>query len=106
MKWAAILVIIRACLPAMYVLADAFRFGVNKHGDGTWKDISPVDHVGKAMSKIGEWMVTKNYNLLADAGLRILFALSKCATSAKYNPTSKREPKDKPEVQKDEEIEP
>ncbi len=109
MNWLCVLTFLKSVAPAIYVLADAFRYGVNKHGDGTWRDQSPGQHVNKAIERIQAWTTDRQYSTLADAGLRIVFALSQVATGKTYKPKP-AEPKpapaalEKPEAEKNVEI--
>lgn len=76
-KLAVILPLLRSLAPALLVLAHAFRYGMQKHGDGTWKNRTAEFHVGKAMSSIGQWFESPmSYYHLANAGLRLMFALT------------------------------
>jgi hypothetical protein len=85
MNFFQILTLIRSLGPAIYVVADAFQYGMQKHGSDGWKMRSPGWHLHKATMSINEWFLDRTkYSLLADAGLRVLFALAQCATSKKY----------------------
>jgi hypothetical protein len=84
-----ILTLLRSLLPAIQVVAEAFRFGMEKHGPDTWKDTDPNQHVQKAFNAIANWTSTNRYSALADAALRLLFALCLSAASKKYEPKSK-----------------
>lgn len=92
MNWMAIIALVRSLFPAFLVVAEAFKWGMQKHGGDTWKGTSPHEHVSKAIEKIGAWMTERRASLLADAGLRLLFALCLVIGSpsrAKYVPKEK-----------------
>lgn len=87
MNFIAIVNLIRSLGPAVFVVADAFRYGMQKHGGETWKSVSVETHLQRAGEEVFAWFANRtNYSLLASASLRILFALAKCATSKKYIP--------------------
>jgi hypothetical protein len=92
-----ILALLRSLLPAIQVVAEAFRFGVEKHGADTWKSTDPNDHVMKAFNAISQWSSSNRYSALADAALRLLFALCLTAASQKYVPKVKPEVEEKVE---------
>jgi hypothetical protein len=83
-----IVALIRSILPAMQIVAEAFRFGVDKHGSDSWKNLSASEHVQKAMEAISQSSTsTRRCSLLADAALRLLFALClSIGTTKKYEP--------------------
>ncbi len=90
MNWVAVLTLVRSLSPAFFVLAEAFQYGMKKHGGESWKDKLPSDHVNKAIEKIGTWLTERRSSLLADAGLRLMFALCLCVGSkSKYVPKEK-----------------
>jgi hypothetical protein len=71
-----IIALFRALLPAMQILAEAFRFGVDKHGPDTWKNLNAAEHVQKAVEAVSQSNTSpRRCSLLADAALRLLFAL-------------------------------
>lgn len=73
-----LLALTKSLLPALLIVADVFRYGIKKYGSDTWKNDSAQYHVEQAMAKLGEWVTSPTqYTLLADAGLRLLFALFK-----------------------------
>lgn len=88
-----ILALLRSLLPAIQIVAEAFRFGMEKHGADTWKETDPRVHVQKAFNAIANWSGSNRYSSLADAALRLLFALCLSAASKKYEPKSS-EPKE------------
>ncbi len=85
-----ILTLIRSLMPAFVILAEAFRYGMARHGGETWKDKSAAHHANKALSALSEWLGSpRQYSLLADAALRLLFALCLSATERVYRPKEK-----------------
>ena len=71
-----VLSLIRKIYPAAVVVSQAYIFGVSKHGNGSWKDVSVGTHLVKAIDDINAWRGgSKDKSLLADAGLRVLFAI-------------------------------
>ncbi len=95
MKLVAAVALFRSLLPAIYVVADAFRYGMAKNGDGTWKSVSAQAHASIALDKLVEWFTTRRFSLLADSVLRLLFALCLTAKSSKYIP---KQPAVEPEI--------
>lgn len=92
MNWVTVLALFRTLAPAFFIVAEAFKYGMKKHGGETWKDTSASEHVNKAIEKIGTWLTERRASLLADAGLRLLFALCLVVGStskAKYVPKEK-----------------
>lgn len=82
-----ILPVIRAAMPALVIVAGAFKYGLQRHGGETWKDKSPMHHAMKAKISLSEWLVEPSkYSRLADAALRLLFALCLVATEPSYVP--------------------
>jgi hypothetical protein len=75
--------LIRAIYPAMLILAAAYRYGVEKYGDGTWQDAIPSDHIEKALGNIERWRKgdTGDDPVLVDACLRLMFAVSVAVTN-------------------------
>lgn len=83
----SILTLLKSVTPALIIIAHAFRYGMSKHSGVSWKSQSAKHHVGKATTAIGDWVANpKAYSLLADAGLRLLFALCLSAKITKYVP--------------------
>lgn len=68
---------ISALGPVIYLMADAFRYGATKFGDGTWRTTSSAEHIDAALRNIVAW---KNGDTtqpqLVDATLRMAFALA------------------------------
>jgi hypothetical protein len=86
----ALVPLLKSCYPALLLVASAFRHGVKKNGSETWKSQSATYHVSKASSAIAQWIGDPSrHSLLADAGLRLLFAISIVATSTVYEPKVK-----------------
>jgi hypothetical protein len=73
-----VIALVRVLYPAMLILAAAYRYGVEKHGDGTWKELTAAEHLEKAISDINAWRSgdATNKPVLVDVALRTLFALS------------------------------
>jgi hypothetical protein len=63
--------------PVVVILADAYQYGVEKYGDGTWKDMTASEHIDKAVAHMVAWKKGETKEpVLIDAALRILFAAS------------------------------
>lgn len=77
-----VLQLIRSVYPAMLIVAAAYRYGVEKYGDGTWQELTPTDHIEKALGNIERWRKgeTKEDPVLVDACLRLMFAVSLAIT--------------------------
>jgi len=84
-----IIALIRSLLPAMQIVAEAFRFGVQKHGPDTWKNLSAAEHVHKAGESVSQSMSAtgaQRCSALADAALRLLFAVCLTIGNSRYVP--------------------
>lgn len=72
----SILSLISKIYPAAIVVSQAFAYGASKYGNGTWKNDNVGTHLIKAIDDINAWRGgSKDKALLADAGLRVLFAI-------------------------------
>jgi len=92
-----LLPLIKTLLPALLVISEAFRYGISKHGSDTWKNRTAEFHAAKATERLTVWVSSPmQYSLLADAGLRLLFAL--CLVTGKtYVPKEPTVVETKPE---------
>jgi hypothetical protein len=72
---------VRALYPVILIVAEAYRYGMTKHGDGTWKELSANEHMDKAVNHLVAWKEgAVDKPVLIDAALRILFAASVAIT--------------------------
>jgi len=85
----ALIPLLKSAAPGLLLLAEAFRYGVRLRGGETWKGKSARYHVDKATHCLTLYFddMTR-YSLLADACLRLLFALCLSGTR-KYVPKDK-----------------
>jgi hypothetical protein len=92
MNFLSIITLIRSLGPSLFIVADAFRYGMLKYGNDSWKQTAAETHLQIAGEEAISWIHNRsNYSLLASASLRMLFALALCATSKQYVPKSKVE---------------
>lgn len=74
----SLLALVRALGPAIYLVAAAYRFGCKKHGDGTWRQITPHEHITRAASDLqtvtSEGGKSQGGMLLINTILRLSFA--------------------------------
>lgn len=73
---------IRKLYPVILIIAAAYRYGVEKYGDGTWQDVPPSEHLEKAVNNIERWRKGEANDdpVLVDACLRLMFAVSQALT--------------------------
>lgn len=78
MKWLAVWKMIASVRPAFVLMASAFAYGVQKYGDGSWKNENAGEHIDKAIREIADWRHSlKDWHALVDAALRLAFAIAK-----------------------------
>jgi hypothetical protein len=80
----ALWTMIRAVGPAFFLMASAFRYGAQKYGDGTWRNVPAGDHLEAAVKDIVGWKqgdVTSP--LLVDAAMHVVFAVAVAMAAGK-----------------------
>lgn len=68
--------LIKGLGPVCYLMADAFAYGARLYGNGTWREMSPGDHLEMAVLNIIDWKTGETAKpVLVDALLRVAFAV-------------------------------
>lgn len=76
-KLLALWAMIKALGPVCYLMADAFKYGVSKWGEGTWREQDADEHLAIAVNDIFAFRrggTDRPY--LVDAALRVAFAVA------------------------------